>query len=360
MYPITEMILMPEMTEVRESSWVAEFQKYFLACMTVIGIITNSLSFVLVMRKRFRRTTIGVYLATLAVFDTLSLIVIFILALETEPLSYKTSSYSDALCKILNVGAYVFIPISAYVIAVLSCERCYVTANPYKPKPTHKHAIICVCIVIAVISICYSPIAIVMYGLNPVPTHVHNIATQKPEHSFNGSTLGSLVPTNLAPTDFICNPLPNYQWNVDNYVVVFDLVVACFIPYVTITVANVVLIVTLLKQRAQIQPQNAMHQVVNNVQAKNKKERHVTRMLITASLFYLCSTLPLSLYVCIVSITLATFDNPVWVVLLDLYVLNFSLNFFVYVVSGRTLRMELKKLLNVPWLLPIDTSQSGV
>ncbi len=346
-------VTVTEMPEVQETNWLAESQIYFLGIITCVGVITNSLSFRLMVGKRFRKTTVGVYIGTLAIFDNLSLVVIFVLALEIEPLSYITSAYSDALCKILNVGAYVCIPVSAYVIAVLSCERCYVTMHPYRPKPTYKHALICVSVVIALISMSYSPIAIVMYGLSPVQSVLTEMTTQNPGlFQTNNSNSESAVQSKLSGTEFVCNPLPQHQFNVDNYVVVIDLIVANIIPYITITVANILLIIKMVKSRSQLHPQ-AFNQQMNALQAKNKKERRVTRMLITASLFYLITTLPLSLYVCIVSITLGTFNDPIWVVLLDLYVLNFSLNFFVYVISGQTFRAEFKKLLRIQ---PHETS----
>ncbi len=321
--------------------WVTEFQKYFLASITCIGFLTNLLSLVLMLRQKFRKTTVGIYIATISCFDNLSLIVTFLFILETElyKQSYITSSYSDVLCKILNVGAYVFITTSVYLIAVLSCERCYVTLYPYRPKPKRKHALICVSIVIVLISACYSPIAAVMYGLSPVQDGQVKISHQTPDGLETSSALASVGGT---PSEFTCKPLPQYQISVDNYVVVFDLIVAVIIPVIIITGANILLIVKLVKERKNLESYTQQSNIIN---AKKKRERQVTYMLVTASVFYLVCTLPAGMYVCFIPLSQATFNSPVWVILFDLYIMNYSLNFFVYVVSGKTFRDELKKLI---------------
>ena len=301
--------------------WVTEFQKYFLASITCIGFLTNLLSFVLMLRQKFRKTTVGIYIATIACFDNLSLIVSFLFALETElyKQSYITSSYSDALCKILNVGAYVFITTSVYLIAVLSCERCYVTVYPYRPKPKRKHALICVSIVIVLISACYSPIAAVMYGLSPVQDGQVKISShQTPDGLETSSALAFVggTPSELSPIQLACKPLPQYQISVDNYVVVFDLIVAVIIPVIIITGANILLIVKLVKERKNLESYTQQSNIIN---AKKKRERQVTYMLVTASVFYLICTLPGGMYVCFVPLSQATFNDPVWVILFDLY-----------------------------------------
>ncbi len=338
----------------------------FIAVISVVGIIANSMSFTLMMRKRFRNTSIGMLLATLAIFDTLSLLTGGLITLDLDPFNYQITRSNNIACKILNSGCYIFLAVSAYVLCAITIERCYITVNPYKPKPTRRQALICISLIVGLSFACYAPMSIV-YGVydvgkltgfngssiintsagslgSEISTDFSIYITPTVPSVFNSSLAhnnndGGWNKTDAAgPQKMICKVQPRYQSIHDKYIVIVDSIIVTFIPLLTVICANAVLITQLFKQRKGLALKDA------GQQRDNKIERAVTRMLVTASVFYVCTTLPASLYVCFVSPTLVDFNNPIWVVLVDLFLLNFALNFFVYIISGKTFREELKNL----------------
>ncbi len=287
-----------------------------------IGIIANSLSFFIIIKRSLIKGSVGVYLACLAVSDTWALIASFMYDFSKDPFNLPILNRSDFGCK-FSLSSYLWSGvISHFILTTMTCERCYIILNPYKPHPKRKHAGIAVGIIVVISISFYVAQTCIINGLEPV---------QISSDSNNNSTDSEIT--------YVCTVLEKHLYYFNNVFPWIDLLVFSVIPSSTIILANIGIVVALVRRSKDTQ--------VKRDQTKIKEDMKITYMLISVSLFFVLVTLPYSLYNSFAPVywfdgpvEAFAFDNLAWTLVFNTLLLNYSCNFFLYFCSGKIFREE--------------------
>ena len=106
---------------------------YSYPVIVLIGIITNSLSFIIFSRKRFQNTIFSTYFRCFIVFQTLSLIFLPINKMFELNLNiYFDSNVSNFICKLRYFYGYFNIANAAWFLVIISIDRWISISNPTK------------------------------------------------------------------------------------------------------------------------------------------------------------------------------------------------------------------------------------
>ncbi len=283
-------------------------QKMYMVCMPFFllgGTIGNILSFAVIVRKEMRNLSSSLYLALLAVADTIHI--------WTWGLWYFVVSVSDLdLSKYTNCKLDYFLHTyshhySAWLLVSVTIERFICVYFPFKVKfwcTTKNAKIVC------------SILAVVLAGVN-FPQFLARYMNND-----NG-----------------CTPYPRYEAFILFYWPYIDLVLYSFLPSLVMGITNGLIVFKMKKSSC------AHNHVQYSAMAKNSQK--ITVMLITVSTSFICLTLPVEGFTIYVERTSYNFylDN-IWFALVNvLKYLNHSINFFLYIVSAEKFRIELKKMM---------------
>lgn len=112
---------------------------------TAVGLTGNTLSFLVMgCSQRLRKRSYSQFLCLLAIFDSLNLIINEIDLID-EMIIYKSgpsygvfSDFSDGLCKFYNFIKYVLLLLSSWLIVCLSLERVIAVCFPFRKKLIRK------------------------------------------------------------------------------------------------------------------------------------------------------------------------------------------------------------------------------
>ncbi len=303
---------MPSQGDESTSSLLVDIKGYYFVIMTIVGLTANTLSFLIIVTRKLVSTSVGTYLACLSVFDSLSLIFRFLYQVSEHVLKVNFLLISNLSCKLFMFWFLTAGLVSNYIIVLVTAERCYVILSPYTLKtPGPKQALISVIVVF---------ILIVTYNFHIFFTH-------------------EIVSVSIGSNNSIefCDAMvkhAHYFTTVHPWV---DQAIFAWIPSVSILTANVIIIMFLIR-----------HTQSNTAQQINRKEQvKLTYMLLVVSFFFTATTLPSGLYYGFAPIYL--YDGPsealgphnvTWTVLTCITHLNYSCNFFLYILSGRRFRQE--------------------
>ncbi len=294
------------------STLLVDIKGYYFVIMTIIGLIANTLSFLIIVTRRLVSTSVGTYLACLAVFDSLSLIFRFSYQVSEHVLKVNFLLISHLSCKLFMFGFLTAGLVSNYIIVLVTAERCYVILSPYTLKtPGPKQALISVILVF---------VLIITYNFHIFFTH--EIVS---------------VPIGNNNTIEFCDALAKHAYYFTTVHPWVDQAIFAWIPAISILTANIIIILFLIR-----------HTQSNTAQQINRKEQvRLTYMLLVVSFFFTATTLPSGLYYGFAPIYL--YDGPsealgphnvTWAVLTCVTHLNYSCNFFLYILSGRRFRQE--------------------
>ncbi|XP_060071836.1 FMRFamide peptide receptor frpr-18-like [Ylistrum balloti] len=109
---------------------------YGTSIVIILGLIANCLSFIVLTRKHMRKSTTNLYLSVLAVFDSLSLTMNFMIGvLRGQNLTInKDFQDHESLCKFHGVIVELFNLLSVWVILSFTVERFIMIKFPLKAK----------------------------------------------------------------------------------------------------------------------------------------------------------------------------------------------------------------------------------
>ena len=279
----------------------------------IMGIITNFISFVIIVKSDLKRTSIGIYLAGLSVFDTLVLV-----TTGTDNLMYIFSiSRSSLFCKLYFIFIFSSNFVSAWILAVMTCERCYVITNPYSmiSNETLRKRAFQIIILITIFAISLYIHLSVTYDYIAIPKSRDISANQ---------------------TYFYrCSYKNEFQYFGFKIFSWIHLSAFCAVPATVIFICNVIIIIFMVKYTRK---KDIKRSKSKNLEGTSK----LTTMLLMNSFFILFTTLPIVSYFYIAK----QIDVIVWESLRAINLLNYSCNFFIYLLSGKKFRDEAKKLFN--------------
>ena len=305
-----------------EAQIAIALDKYAGGAVLFCGVIFNFLSIVLLRRKRMRGTTTSLYLVALAATD---LAQVFTGQATRHWVRALTGSDPPAMhtwyCKIWFYLIRVFNSYSNWVLASVSTERCIAIMFPLHAKSiiTKKSAKI------------FLSLALLFF----LVYYCHSIVSYKTITQHVGDLQVSACVTNMG-NYFSANVRP---WA--------DFVLEMLLPGILIVICNTIIIVTLSKAR-----QKRAKSLAGGQTADDQMNSMVV-MLVSVSIAYLLLTTPMHVNFVLSSTYPAGYtysgraqavNRLVWAVSLFLHYINHSINFLLYVISGREFRSELKAL----------------
>ncbi|XP_060603506.1 somatostatin receptor type 2-like, partial [Ruditapes philippinarum] len=109
---------------------------YGTSLIVIVGVCLNILSFIVLTRKSMRKTTSNLYLAFLAIYDTLSLTFNFMIGVirGNSESANKSFQESEALCTFHGVVVELFNLLSVWIIVAFTIERFLMVKFPLKAR----------------------------------------------------------------------------------------------------------------------------------------------------------------------------------------------------------------------------------
>lgn len=295
------------------------------AIITVIGLISNMISLLIIVKSNLKESSVGVYLGALSISDFLCLIANGLIEFPYYIFGNDWMTKSNAFCKLLMIYIYIVQNVSSWIIVTLTCERCYVIARPYAMITNNvlrKRAFKSIIVIIL--------IAFLLY--------LHFAITAKVE-SYPITVSGEII-----NYDYMCVFAKEFEYFGYSIFSWIDLTVYSGLPFVIITSCNVIIITYVAKS-------------VRNKHIKGSRSRKtdpnskLTVMLLTNSSFFLITTLPLAIYVNFAPLywyddpnQAFSFNDIHYTIFLILNSLNYNCNLFIYILSGNKFRYEAKRL----------------
>ncbi len=323
-YPTSQIAIVKGGDEEKISKSLAYFKASWFLLFMVIGLLTNSLSFTVIVRRRLIQTgTIWIWIAALALSDNCVLINGFLVEYTKEPLNLLGENiyYKDnASCKILTSMFYALGVISHYIISIMTVERALMIVKPHKQPKTVKQTYVSIAFIVVIVLGVYSPFLSITYGIVEIPL------------GMNGTDTG--------PREYfkVCTMLPQYSW-LQPYFVWFDNITYIIIPLILIISSNLAIMITLYR-RSKIKH-------IARAEIRAKEDAKIIYMLVTVSLCYILFTMPYGLFTIISTYLYSgpeeaySPDNIPWLIVVNTLAMNYSCNFLLYVISGKIFRREL-------------------
>lgn len=257
-------------------------------------------------RKRFNENSTATFLTTLAVFDT-----IFIL---TNSLTIKWFEYVTCFnlqvtcrfaCKALKYVIYVSKCVAAWLLVLVAVDRYTVVVRPFKAKVIfsrrNTHSMIMTLIISVMALYLYIPVFMTRWK-----------------------------------TDQHCTWLEGLQPAVKTGLNIFDLVIYSFLPSASLLALNIALCLKLNERRKVLDASftKALAQT---------DSLQLTLTLVTVSAIYLVCTLPFSVLLVYNTVPrVSALPGSVYNSLYSLSLVNSSVNFILYFLSGPAFRHELR------------------
>ena len=281
----------------------------------IVGIIGNILSFRVMKSKRLKHKSYSHLLCALACFDSLSLIGRQI-DITNELVKWKLDhnmfrDFSNESCKVFKFFENMCYLMSAWLIVSIAFERLFAVCFPFKKflLRTQSGAIFTVLLLFALLSITQAFI-LVAFG------NIDGTCTALEQH------------------------LAMYT-KVYIYFYQFTLIFA--LPFLLVFCCNVMVIYQIYRIRRE----------AGNTSASSERRTHKTTfMLLTISFAYVVFMLPLFVVSAIVHTNTGSMEGIMLTFKLKPFTeffsvvsyMNYGINFFIYILCGRSFRVELRRL----------------
>ena len=274
-----------------------------------VGTIGNILSFAVMLRKKIRQSTTSLYLSVLAIADTAVLYTGFLNVFIVKISGYHIFHSSQFACKFGHFIVFGLQQFDSWVLVNVALERVCAVFVPHKVKEIFTKKFATVSLIIQ---------ALVITGVNSHYFYTLDLVY----HGMDGKLHSA------------CTPLPTHKSFMKNIWPWIDLCLLSLIPFTIIISSNVAIGCRLLCSRYKRQRLNANSQV---------KMTSMTAILLTVSIVFLVTTAPFHSWL------IQEWDlhqqatlELVSAILNMIYYINYSVNFFLYCVSGPHFRKELK------------------
>ena len=290
----------------------------------LVGTVGNALTLLTVTSKRGKKISFVIYLGALAVADTASLYFIAFNAWLFYAFGIDIM-LSVTSCKIFGFMLHVCRMWSSLLVATLSTDRMVCSCFPLKREllGSGKSALI-------IISITFGFVFII---------NVHEL------YGFKLITIANVSFCGYVDED--------YAYFLGVYFAWIDTSVYFILPSIVIIVTNIMTVKAAIKSTKQ-----ASHLMnVESVRNRNRNNRQMIVMAVTVSLTFFFLTLPGGIYFIIRPYLFSDpdlFDAAnhaigylCTTIAFNLAYVNFAINFFLYVISGRQFREDFKAAF--PW-----------
>ncbi|XP_041363545.1 C-C chemokine receptor type 1-like [Gigantopelta aegis] len=339
--------------ELAEYKVAVALMNYMSPCLMLLGLVGNTIVFVVLAKSSMRETTTSLYLRFLAVFDSLVLYVGLMRHWIIYLVEYDIRDYSPVVCKIHTWGNYWAIHTSAWLLVSVTLERCFSVWFPHKVKMicTRRKTytiIITIMLVLATLNAHY------LYGLGE---YIETI-----ENETFADTCDSMY------SDYYDFELLIWPW--------VDICIYSVFPSSILIMCNISIIYKVVTSSRQV-----LHHDFSNgnsiqnrsVASRQSQSSSLTVMLLSVSFTYVVCTTPFSIFVIYSNVFAPgeyesahdqAVDKLVWSVVNMLQYTNNCINFILYCVSGKRFRNELSGLCSRqdrsnPEIYSVPLSNSG-
>ncbi|XP_060601888.1 growth hormone secretagogue receptor type 1-like [Ruditapes philippinarum] len=298
-----------------------------------VGIAGNVFSFIVMKTKTLRHKSYSHYLCALAVFDTMTLMIRQVESVDEYLVSHLKSQgvfqhFNDGSCKFYNFIVHVITLISSWLVVLMAVERLLAVCFPFKKVYLRKETGAALAIVILFITVCLSQ----LFRFTMIEHAVYD-DTKDIQH---------------------CLATPEYRemyTSLDVYFFLWTLVF--FLPVTCIVICNSFVLYHIFRVRKDLHKGDNHHSYRND-KARGRRHRS-TCMLLIVTTTYIVTLLPLFTLSLIVDVTIkvgsletARYTYITLIPYIDISVsislLNYAVNFFIYVLSGKRFRFELQKI----------------
>lgn len=299
-----------------------------------VGIIGNCLSFIVMKTKTLRHKSYSHYLCALAVFDTLSLITRQLDSVDEYFVSHEAKpgvfqNFNNISCKLYNFSSRVVTLMSSWLVVFMAIERLIAVCFPFKNTALRKQTgAMCAIGVLLLFVLVSQSFRVLMIE------HIK----YDPEYNIWDC---------LAAYDYI-----EIYTSLDVYFFQWSLLFV--LPVIVIVVCNSMVLYRISKVKRELY-KDEKYLTNRHKQVLGKKHRS-TCMLLTVTLTYIITLMPLFMLSLIVDLSIKFGDletaryifftlKPYIDMCVSVSLINYAVNFFIYVLSGKRFRYELSRSL---------------
>lgn len=328
-------------TDVLQVSFEHYLLLYVPPVLIAVGSFGNIISFIILRRQPMAKVSFFLYLASLAITDSLVLYVGLLRWWLIQLIGVDFYVVSDWVCKLANLGGYMVSDVSVWLIIAVTVERYIVVCYPLRASTmcnTRRARVV------------IGFLVILMFAIN-----MHFFWTVEiVERPRDGKNVVNCEAA--APHTHLVNEI--WPW--------VDAFIYSFFPFVIILVLNILIIVEVVAARNHRQNMSTNHfhqQVRRKVGGLNPPRRKhcgpgestkMTFMLLTVSFTFLLTTLPMNVWIILTPFwnqqqyepnkkTALTLGRTICELLMYL---NHSINFFLYCATGQKFRKQIAHLLS--------------
>ena len=294
----------------------------------VIGVIGNTLSFLVMKSKPLRHKSYSHYLCALSLFDTLTLLTRFTGALdeyyihESQPGLFN--NFTDVTCKLYNFFAHVVALMSAWIVTLMAIERLIAVCLPFKKTFLRTQCGSVTTIVILLCCVCTSQAFRLFMIKHVIYDKSHSIKDCLASEEYVSIYTGLQV--------------YYYLWTL-----IFIL------PVGVVLVCNSLVLRQILRVRREF-----YRETNSTVNRTVRQRQRSTYMLLFVTFAYVFTLLPMFLLTFIIDLSIKVQSKEraghIFVVLSPflnltecIALINYGMNFFIYVVSGKSFRFQLRR-----------------
>ena len=297
--------------------------KYVMIIIFILGTVGNLLSFAVMVQRNMRASSTAFYMASLALADTVVLLVGCLRRWVVEMFEVDLLNESPAACYIVNFLQYWSFDVAVWILVIMTMDRVVVVTSPLKAQvyATRRRAAIALIIVLTACA-----------GINLhfffTTEYSDNVCTAKKKHLEFFNSIWSWI----------------------------DATVYSFLPFVLLLVMNVVIIVFMGQADRRKRNMTNQFKIKRSEEQRNTiNSRKLTIMLLSITCAFIILTAP-SMVINILrekGQPYFNLDNPKDMakyiltrqVSRILLYLNHSINFFLYCITGSKFRRELSAML---------------
>ncbi|CAF3216051.1 unnamed protein product [Rotaria socialis] len=288
-------------------------------CMVLTGVICNTLIFIIMRRRRMCHLSTCYYMGILAIADTsvllLGLTVMWFYFLNRKWSLLLQSTYG---CKLISLLFYSVSHISVWIVCMMSADRCTAIIRPL-------HASSICTVRRARISVCLLVLCMVLINIHFLFTHYLSLENE-------------------------CTSYKEYEFFMRRIWPWIDAAVYSALPFILLSTINLIIVHGLFRARRS----TSSLQLYQTQRARTKNKlstsmsRKLTTMLLAVTIFFLLTSFPmvcLQIYTNIIDPNTDLFtQNYIKPLCETLQYSNHCINFFLYAITGKAFRHELKRL----------------
>ena len=292
------------------AKWMGD---YWFPVLVPLGLIGNTLSFFVMIRPSNRKVSTCIYMAAISVNDNLVLLLALHAWLATATNIHDWHSFE---CKMSVYLAYTSLQIATYQVLVMTIDKYVAVKWPHKaatyiiPKRA-KSIILAICILVLIYNLPHFFITTLVKG-ECFGYSVESIFTKA------------------------------YSW--------FTIVINAFIPFIMLIHMNYVIVKTVRNSRKMFISDNGTVGIETRQKTMKSAENQLTTMLLLVTTLFLI--LVLTTYLRFIYTAFLSSDTPskfATSIFLSgtsykLCVTNSGINFFLYCISGKKFRNDLKEI----------------